>query len=46
VHHVVHWIHGGQSDLKNLALLCWHHHDLIHELDLDAAETRARMRDP
>jgi hypothetical protein len=46
VHHVAHWIHGGQSDLKNLALLCWHHHDLIHELDLDAAATQARMRDP
>jgi hypothetical protein len=27
----VHWIHGGSSDLANLALLCYRHHWMVHE---------------
>lgn len=30
-HHVVHWEHGGPTDLSNLVNLCWHHHHLVHE---------------
>ncbi|MDQ2942366.1 MAG: HNH endonuclease [Candidatus Dormibacteraeota bacterium] len=30
-HHVVHWIHGGTSDLGNLILLCHRHHWMVHE---------------
>lgn len=30
-HHLVHWIHGGATDLANLALLCRGHHHLLHE---------------
>jgi hypothetical protein len=30
-HHVVHWIHGGSSDLDNLILLCHRHHRMVHE---------------
>ncbi|MDQ2943598.1 MAG: HNH endonuclease [Candidatus Dormibacteraeota bacterium] len=30
-HHVVHWIHGGTSDLDNLILLCRRHHWMVHE---------------
>ncbi|GAC1511794.1 MAG: hypothetical protein NVS1B3_15120 [Candidatus Dormibacteraceae bacterium] len=30
-HHLVHWIHGGKSDLPNLALLCYRHHWNVHE---------------
>jgi hypothetical protein len=30
-HHLVHWIHGGTSDLENLALLCQRHHWKVHE---------------
>ncbi len=30
VHHLDHWAHGGRTDLGRLALLCWHHHTLIH----------------
>jgi hypothetical protein len=30
-HHLVHWIHGGPTDLANLALLCVHHHHRVHE---------------
>ena len=29
-HHVVHWIDGGPTDLKNGALLCPHHHRIVH----------------
>jgi hypothetical protein len=30
-HHVVHWAHGGATDLNNLVHLCRHHHRLVHE---------------
>jgi hypothetical protein len=30
VHHVQHWKAGGHTDLDNLALLCVHHHHLVH----------------
>ena len=30
-HHVVHWIHGGTSNLDNLILLCHRHHRMVHE---------------
>jgi Domain of unknown function (DUF222)/HNH endonuclease len=30
-HHLVHWIHGGGSDLDNLILLCHRHHRMVHE---------------
>jgi uncharacterized protein DUF222/HNH endonuclease len=29
-HHVVPWKPGGKTDLHNLALLCLHHHHLVH----------------
>ncbi len=30
-HHVVHWIHGGPTNLDNLVLLCSRHHWMVHE---------------
>ena len=30
IHHVVPWKPGGRTDLENLALLCLHHHHLVH----------------
>src|ERR1700681_2661731 len=30
-HHLIHWIHGGSSDLDNLILLCHRHHRMVHE---------------
>lgn len=30
VHHVVPWKPGGRTDLPNLALLCEHHHGVVH----------------
>jgi len=31
VHHLVHWLHGGTTDLDNCALLCRRHHVAVHE---------------
>ena len=30
-HHVEHWLHGGETSLSNLLLLCTRHHHLVHE---------------
>jgi Domain of unknown function (DUF222)/HNH endonuclease len=30
-HHLQHWLHGGPTDLSNLALLCRAHHRAVHE---------------
>jgi hypothetical protein len=31
VHHLVHWLHGGETNLENCALLCRRHHVACHE---------------
>jgi len=38
-HHLVHWIHGGTSDLDNLVLLCHRHHRMVHEDNWQIAKT-------
>ncbi len=30
-HHVVHWAHGGATNLSNLIVLCHRHHWMVHE---------------
>ncbi|MHB8466281.1 MAG: HNH endonuclease signature motif containing protein [Acidimicrobiales bacterium] len=30
-HHIIWWTKDGPTDLDNLALLCSHHHHLVHE---------------
>jgi hypothetical protein len=30
VHHVIHWLHGGETNLDNSALLCERHHTQVH----------------
>ena len=30
VHHLIHWIHGGATNLENSALLCERHHTKVH----------------
>jgi len=32
VHHVRHWIRGGETNLDNLVTLCGRHHKAVHEL--------------
>ena len=41
VHHLVHWVHGGRTDLDNLAQFCTAHHHLLH----DGGFTVRRRRD-
>ena len=31
VHHLTHWVNGGETNIDNLILLCRHHHILVHE---------------
>jgi len=31
LHHIVHWINGGRTDLDNLISLCPWHHTLVHD---------------
>ena len=38
-HHLVHWLHGGTSDLENLVLLCHRHHRMVHEGDWQLVKT-------
>lgn len=38
-HHVIHWLHGGCTDLSNGALLCGRHHTVVHQRGLTAAVT-------
>ncbi|MGO9310145.1 MAG: DUF222 domain-containing protein [Spirochaetia bacterium] len=30
-HHIEHWLHGGETSLNNLVMLCTFHHHLVHE---------------
>jgi Domain of unknown function (DUF222)/HNH endonuclease len=32
VHHVLHWVDGGRTDLDNLTELCDQHHRAVHEM--------------
>jgi Domain of unknown function (DUF222)/HNH endonuclease len=36
IHHYVHWVHGGETNVSNLFLLCWRHHRMIHKRGLEA----------
>jgi hypothetical protein len=36
-HHIIHWTHGGPTNLANLKLLCWEHHRKQHLHDALAA---------
>lgn len=38
-HHIVHWCHGGPTDLANLALLCERHHSVVHSRGYTATVT-------
>ena len=38
-HHIHHWLHGGETSVNNLALLCMHHHRIVHEGGWSVART-------
>jgi len=38
-HHIQHWLHGGETSVDNLALLCTFHHHLVHEGGWSVART-------
>ena len=38
-HHVRHWLHGGETKVSNLALLCRRHHVYVHDKNLTATIT-------
>jgi Domain of unknown function (DUF222)/HNH endonuclease len=42
-HHVVHWGHGGRSDVDNLVLLCYRHHWMVHEGGWQLARVERRQ---
>lgn len=39
IHHVLHWIDGGCTDLLNGVLLCGRHHTVVHEREMTATVT-------
>jgi hypothetical protein len=49
-HHIHHWLNGGQTKLDNLALLCGHHHRVIHnspwEIRMNPVDKRPEFRPP
>ncbi len=49
-HHLTHWISGGDTSLDNLALLCGHHHRVIHhtpwEIRLNPTDRRPEFLPP
>ena len=38
-HHIVHWVRGGGTDMRNLVLLCHRHHWLVHECGFQIVRT-------
>lgn len=36
LHHARYWENGGETDLNNLVMVCWHHHSVIHQEQITA----------
>ncbi len=49
-HHLTHWANGGETNLDNLALLCGHHHRVIHhspwQIRLNPTDRRPEFKPP
>ncbi|HMS24543.1 MAG TPA: HNH endonuclease signature motif containing protein [Acidimicrobiia bacterium] len=43
-HHIQHWVHGGVTEIKNLALLCRRHHTMLHNDKTFAEKHSAKLR--
>ncbi|WP_040168154.1 HNH endonuclease signature motif containing protein [Microbacterium gorillae] len=39
IHHVKEWSNGGQTDVDNGVLICWHHHRFVDRMDWDIRMT-------
>jgi hypothetical protein len=42
IHHVRHWLHGGETEYENLVALCWFHHRSVHDGGCDLRLDRDR----
>ncbi|HEX3003296.1 MAG TPA: HNH endonuclease signature motif containing protein, partial [Angustibacter sp.] len=42
-HHLIHWKHGGPSDMDNAGLLCGHHHRHVHATGATGHITNGRV---
>lgn len=43
IHHVIHWIFGGATDLSNAAALCRRHHVIVHRYGYTATVTATEV---
>lgn len=43
LHHVIHWIFGGATDLSNAAALCRRHHVIVHRYGYTATITATEV---
>ncbi|QDO89011.1 DUF222 domain-containing protein [Ornithinimicrobium ciconiae] len=43
IHHVIHWIFGGATDLTNAAALCRRHHVIVHRYGYTATVTATKV---
>ncbi len=42
-HHIEHWLHGGETAMRNLVLLCPFHHRLVHEGGYSVTQTEGHF---
>lgn len=43
IHHVLHWVFGGRTDLLNAAALCQRHHTVVHRYGYTATVTETEV---
>lgn len=43
IHHVLHWVFGGATDLLNAAALCQRHHTIVHKYGFTATVTATEV---
>ncbi|WP_162802169.1 HNH endonuclease signature motif containing protein [Ornithinimicrobium murale] len=43
IHHVLHWVFGGKTDLLNAAALCQRHHTVVHRYGYTATVTETEV---
>jgi len=43
IHHVIHWVFGGRTDVLNAAALCQRHHTTVHRYGFTATVTETEV---